>query len=44
MKTNQLFIVLFLSFTNVFGYTQLRVGDPRNSWQTSATERFYRIV
>lgn len=34
MKTNLLFIVLFFSLTNVFGYTQLKVGDPRNSWQT----------
>ncbi|HSO88000.1 MAG TPA: VIT domain-containing protein [Draconibacterium sp.] len=34
MKTTLLFIVLFFSLTNVFGYNQLRVGDPRNSWQT----------
>lgn len=34
MKTTLLFIVLFFSLTNLFGHNQLRVGDPRNSWQT----------
>ena len=34
MKTTLLFVVLFFSLTNVFGHNQLRVGDPRNSWQT----------
>jgi len=34
MKATFLFIILFFSLTNVFGYTQLKVGDPRNSWQT----------
>ena len=34
MKTNLLFIALFFSLTNLFGHNQLRVGDPRNSWQT----------
>lgn len=34
MKTILIFIVLFFSLTSVFGYTQLRIGDPRNSWQT----------
>jgi Ca-activated chloride channel family protein len=34
MKTTLLFGILFFSLTNVFGHNQLRVGDPRNSWQT----------
>ncbi len=34
MKTTLLFTVLFFSITSVFGNFSLRVGDPRNSWQT----------
>ena len=34
MKTTLLFGILFFSLTNLFGHNQLRVGDPRNSWQT----------
>lgn len=34
MKTILLFTVLFFSITSVFGNFSLRVGDPRNSWQT----------
>ncbi|HSH20896.1 MAG TPA: VIT domain-containing protein, partial [Draconibacterium sp.] len=35
MKTILLILALFFSLTNVFGHFDLRVGDPRNSWQTS---------
>ena len=35
MKTTLLSIILIFCITNVFGYNNLRVGDPRNSWQTS---------
>jgi Ca-activated chloride channel family protein len=34
MKTILLFIVLIFSITSVFGNFSLRVGDPRNSWET----------
>jgi Ca-activated chloride channel family protein len=34
MKTTLLFGILFFILTNLFGHNQLRVGDPRNSWQT----------
>ena len=34
MKTTLLFTVLFFSITSVFGNFSLRVGDPRNSWET----------
>ncbi len=34
MKTTLLFTVLFFSITSIFGNFSLRVGDPRNSWQT----------
>ncbi len=34
MKTTLLFIVLFFILSNVFGHNNIRVGDPRNSWQT----------
>ena len=34
MKTTLLFIILFFSITSVFGNFSLKVGDPRNSWET----------
>jgi Ca-activated chloride channel family protein len=34
MKTTLLFTILFFSITSVFGNFSLRVGDPRNSWET----------
>lgn len=35
MKTTILNCLLFFLTLSSFGYTQLRVGDPRNSWYTS---------
>ena len=35
MKTKLLIIILLFSLINVFGYNNLYVGDPRNSWQTN---------
>lgn len=35
MKTFILSCVLLISVFNLFGYNDLRVGDPRNSWYTS---------
>ncbi len=34
MKTILLFTISIIFFTAVNGHNQLRVGDPRNSWQT----------
>ncbi len=34
MKTTLLFAILFFSVTSIFGNFSLRVGDPRNTWET----------
>jgi Ca-activated chloride channel family protein len=34
MRTTLLFTILIFCISNVFGNFRLRVGDPRNSWQT----------